>query len=111
MKRVLVLILAGLISACGKAPESTEPPPPESPAPTATKATPVQNAPKTIPIPIQPLTSAPVVPHTIPIPALAVTPSKTGTATATPAISPTPPSGQPPASPSVATPPPSATGS
>ena len=93
MKRVLVLCLAGLVSACNKAPET------EGPMP---RATPVQNAPATTPSPIQPLTSAPAMPHTTVVATPIATPAETtGTAAPSPSASP-----QASASPS-----PSATGS
>jgi hypothetical protein len=82
MKQVLLLFLAVLISACDRGPES----PVQEPAGAAgtpvqeTPRPPVQNAPQTSPVPIQPLTSAPAMPHTLPIPALV-------TGTGTPAVS------------------------
>ena len=81
MKKVYLLVLEALVltflPACNQEPGS---PVPEFARP---KATPVPDAPKTIPIPIQPFTSAPAtaeMPHTTPIPVPLSTPVETGTA-------------------------------
>lgn len=77
MNKILTLILAAGVAACCRAPEP--------PAPTASEpvATPVRNAPKTTPIPIQPLDTVPAIPHTAPIstPIPATAPEETGTPT------------------------------
>ena len=80
MKRLLPLCLAIMLAACDQAPPA---------APDATpqvKATPVLNAPKTLPMPIQPLSSAPAMPVTQPLP-LIKAPAETGTAHAKPTVS------------------------
>ena len=88
MKKALALFLAVLVSACDRMPESQVK---ESPG---AGATPVQNAPQTTPIPIQPITATPEMPRTTPIPTPVSTPAESGTATETPtptpADSPTP---------------------
>lgn len=86
MKRILVLSLVAFISACERAPQP-QPPVQKTPEP---KATPVQNAPKTTPIPIQPLTSVPEVPHPTVMPTPNSTPAETGTDSGSPIISPAP---------------------
>ncbi len=105
MKTVFLLFLAAFISGCDQAPEA---PAPEAPV---TKATPVRNAPQNTPIPIQPLTSAPAMPQTAPIPALISTRMATGTAGATATVSPAPRASEPSASPAAAAHSPSVTGS
>jgi hypothetical protein len=81
MKRVLPLCLAMMLAACDQAPPAAPGEPPQ------VKATPVVDAPKTSPMPIQPLSSAPAVPVTQPLPALVKPPTETGTAHGSPAVS------------------------
>ena len=81
----------------------------ESPGP---KTSPVQNALQSTPIPIQPLTSTPAMPHSAPVPVPLNTPAETGTA-ATPSPIPMPETtpSEPPESSGKGTPLPSVTGS